>query len=67
MVKEYTFIIGNYRTTIRSTLSREATFSFVKAINPGRSIAYLNRYNCPISLQLKMKNKCVQSPNHVLY
>lgn len=53
MVKEYTFIICNYRTTIRSTLSREATFSFVKAINPGRSIAYLDEHHCPISLQLK--------------
>lgn len=53
MVKEYTFIINGYRSQIRSTLSREATFSFVKAINPGRSIAYLDGYNCPISLQLK--------------
>lgn len=67
MVKEYTFIIGNYRTTIRSTLSREATFSFVKSLNPGRAIAYLDGYNCPISLQLKMKNKCVQCMNRVLY
>lgn len=53
MVKEYTFVINGYRTTIRSKLSREATFSFVKAINPGRSIAYFDGYNCPISLQLK--------------
>lgn len=53
MVKEYTFITNGYRTQIRSTLSREATFSFVKAINPGRSIAYLDEYHCPISLQLK--------------
>lgn len=53
MAREYTFIIGNYRTTIRSTLSREATFSFVKGLNPGKYIAYLDRYNCPISLQLK--------------
>lgn len=53
MAREYTFIIGNYRTTIRSTLSRKATFSFVKSLNPCRSIAYLDGYNCPISLQLK--------------
>lgn len=53
MVREYTFIIGNYRTTIRATLSREATFSFIKSLNPGKYIAYLDRYNCPISLQLK--------------
>lgn len=55
MVREYTFIIGNYCTTIRSTLSREATFSFIKSLNPGRSIAYLDENNCPISLQLKNK------------
>lgn len=53
MAREYTFIINGYRTTIRSTLLREATFSFVKSLNPGRSIAYLDGYNCPISLQLK--------------
>lgn len=53
MVREYTFIINGYPTQVRSTLSREATFSFVKAINPGRSIAYLDEHNCPISLQLK--------------
>lgn len=53
MVREYTFIINGYRTKVRSTLSREATFSFVKSLNPGRSIAYLDGYNCPISLQLK--------------
>lgn len=53
MAIEYTFIINGYPTKVRSTLSREATFSFVKAINPGRSIAYLDGYNCPISLQLK--------------
>lgn len=53
MAKEYTFIINGYRTQVRSTLSREATFSFVKSLNPGRSIAYLDEHNCPISLQLK--------------
>lgn len=53
MVKEYTFIINGYPTKVRSTLSREATFSFVKGLNPGKYIAYLDRYNCPISLQLK--------------
>lgn len=53
MVREYTFIINGYPAKVRSTLSREATFSFVKAINPGRSIAYLDEHHCPISLQLK--------------
>lgn len=53
MVKEYTFIINGYPTKVRSTLSREATFSFIKSLNPGKYIAYLDRYNCPISLQLK--------------
>lgn len=55
MAKEYTFIVNGYPIHVRSTLSREATFSFIKSINPGRSIAYLDRYNCPISLQLKKK------------
>lgn len=53
MAREYTFIINGYRTKVRSTLSREATFSFVKSLNPGKYIAYLDRYNCHISLQLK--------------
>lgn len=53
MVREYTFVINGYRSQIRSTLSREATFSFVKVLNPGKYIAYLDEYNCPISLQLK--------------
>lgn len=53
MVREYTFIINGYRAKVRSTLSREATFSFIKALNPGKYIAYLDWYNCPISLQLK--------------
>lgn len=55
MVREYTFIINGYRTQVRSMLSREATFSFIKSLNPGKAIAYLDGYNCPISLQLKKK------------
>lgn len=50
MAREYTLLLMD---TLLKFASREATFSFIKSLNPGKYIAYLDRYNCPISLQLK--------------